>query len=288
VNASAANAGGTVFTLKNNWWGASPPVTSNFSGTSDINYEPWLTALNGSITANQRPFNTTALGSISPTDGITITTIIQGVTFNLADVGYHNGIGGAQGTRVLEYELGVATNPNFNPATTYNGTAYPAQSAIVSHNIPILTYGNTYYWRVRARNTTDNAGWSDYGTGVSGNYYWFEIRQPQVMLYLTADKDRASAGEIVRYTLSFNNPEPTMNSVVITAILPNEVYSNGTVSVNGVSTYTVRAYNVTSGGTPMTWPVPTANRNEIKRFEVTIPTLNHNASGTFVYQAVVK
>ena len=315
VNATA----GGPFTLENNWWGknlTAPEDRVIFGGTVAIDYEPWLNAAYPSgVATSRKPFTTTELGAIYPPDGTVTTNIITGVSFNVGDLGYHNGA-------VLQYQIDVAVNTtNFISAYSYtlpSASLLPGQGGTIflpfsSIGLPPPAQGNTYFWRVRAQNTTDGLPWSDYGAGLAGNYYWFRIDQPQIILTVAADKIMASAGEQVNYTLSYRNPETIdMGNVIITAILPDEVYSNGTVSLAGIDSSNgsviLRAYDAIAGGTQLGivsttsggtisnstggW-VSAANNYRIKRLELEITVLRSvtsatGKSGTFTYQTVVK
>jgi uncharacterized repeat protein (TIGR01451 family) len=298
------------YILKNNWWGANPPSVAQFTGTNKINYEPWLTAANGSAVAGFAPYDiSSAVNGIEsfrePFNGAVLSNSLTHVTLNfkLDDIGYHNGT-------PLTYDLEISTAPDFSGSkiNILGGTGYPRDTTI-SRSVLITTLpsgGNTYYWRVK---TTDAYGLTTI-TPVSWN---FTIIQPEIKLTLQADKPQASAGQEVSYTLSFENPSAQdliLSNVEIVAILPEDVYWDGRVNLSGITSgmgnVTVRAFSDIAGATPVasfttttgqnvdnsptawTPPLPAANNHTVRRFSVIFPTMPKGANGTFQYRTRVK
>jgi uncharacterized repeat protein (TIGR01451 family) len=303
-NFSAANprvtAGvGSVVKLENNYWGAAKPSTANFSGTAEIDYEPWRNASGGSTEAREVP---QAVFNITPASGTIFTSGVSSVNFSLEDLGYHNGT-------PLQYGIQIANNANFTSPlhSSRSGAAYPRGGA-ATHTFSAINTPGTYYWRVSVNNTTDTAGWGAYPPAPG--YFTFSIRDSQINLTLAASKTQASAGEQVNYTLNFDNPESfAFSNVKLTAILPDDVYWNGTVQLSNMQamgSVTVQAYADLNGtqalgsytGVPGSnsfippVSVPEADNHRVRRFDVTITTLSASgsggSSGAFTYQTLVK
>ncbi|MDR2431422.1 MAG: hypothetical protein LBD99_04130 [Candidatus Margulisbacteria bacterium] len=291
--------------LENNYWGAAVPATANFSGSGEIDYEPWWSTSTGAgSTPRQVPVPT----YIAPANGAILTSAVDRVTFSIDDIGYH-------GDAPLEYRLEIsqAGDSTFSfPKYSDSASGYARGSTVV-HTFPAIganEYG-TYYWRVSVNNTkSDNGNW-----GTQTAPYSFTIRQPMLNLQLTADKAQASAGEKVTYTLNFSNTEtpPTDKlSVVLTAVLPDDVFWNGTLrlitqpdmgtitvkaySDNGATAQKGATYSSTSAAGTITIPtnsspglnIPASEHHTVRRFDVTITKLGSGKAGSLVYETIVK
>jgi uncharacterized repeat protein (TIGR01451 family) len=170
----------------------------------------------------------------------------------------------------------------------------------------LYTFGHTYTWTAQAQNTT-NLGW-----GTLNVPFVFTIDSPQVTLTLAADRTAASAGDTVRYRITYaNNWTNAVANTNITSILPDDVYFNGNIDLNSLAasmgTVTVNAYtNVTGVGLPagqVVYVAPVGARSitnatagwlaagtntQIKRIDVQVQALNPAQTGTIDYYTIVK
>jgi uncharacterized repeat protein (TIGR01451 family) len=129
-------------------------------------------------------------------------------------------------------------------------------------------------------------------------------------LTLSASTAQASAGETVSYTIDFRNNSSVsmMTNATITSVIPNEVYFNGTLTLQnilaGMLNIIVTAYDgsgaaigtvtvASAGTTTITNATPgwvsAANNSLVRRLTVTISgTLNPIDSGRIVYGTIVR
>lgn len=298
---SATGATGVV-NLSRNYWGALNPSVTNVTGTDEIQYEPWLNAAApGGAVAYQAPtvVNRT---TIIPADGANLATIPTAVTFDVYDLGYHNGTPLQYYVRIYD-QSGTLLNV---PAWT---GAVPGPGATVSYPLGFVpAIGNTYYWDAQVQNT-QTPGAYQYSPFPSPSFN-FSIQKPDLGLTLSASTAQASAGDTVTYTINFRNNSASalMNNSTITSVLPNEVYFNGTISLQGITagmlnvivtaydgsgaalgTVTVSAAGTTTITNATGGWVSAANNALVRRLTVNIAgTLNPLAGGQVIYNTIVK
>lgn len=216
VYANSSGVGTTVY-LEQNYWSVNPPVTTNFSGSDVIDYEPWRNATGGN--ASLRP----TADLVVPINGASLASQPQRLTLNVQEIGMYN-------DSPITYELQLDTSPAFTAPTLFTA---PSQRhwTNISANVSAYPFvlGTTYYWRARARSIADGLGFGSWSPSWN-----FSIAKPKLMLQLTADKTNASAGEQVRYQVQFTAVTSTnISNATIVSCLPDDVYFNGNLTLTG-------------------------------------------------------
>lgn len=308
VTSSTGTSGAPVY-FERNYWGVPNPATPNFSGTGTIDYEPWY--IDTSLTTT-RELAPTATAFI-PVDGSNIAVAPARLTFNIWEIGYHNGN--------VPYDLEIANNPAFTAPYAFSGNKIC--NSTIFHDISgTLPAGNgfwipntEYFWRIRTDSPADTIvmpPWSESIPSAS-----FILQGPQVDLVLTSDRTFASAGQQVLYTVDFtNNSDPSLgaslSAVRIVNVLPDDVFFDGQIqlsSINpsmsmgnivfsfysdaaGTALIATKTYTTdTIDNTPLA--AAAQNRN-VRRIDVVISTLPDSTSGgdqnhgIFRYRTIVK
>jgi len=253
-DSSIYNNASVVVTAENNWFGSNPPDASKFNGSGEIDYEPWLDALYPGGVGAQSPPATVSATTITPTDGSLLDNAPSALNFSTYDAGYY-------GDNPLEFRVQIADNNLFVPtlidkySRDGSGSGFGDFANTNNINFQTVTYnltggsltpGATYYWRIMGKDRHGTDSWS-----VWSPTFNFSISKPDVSIVLSSSVARASAGEIVEYTLVYQNNEAlgsVKNNEIIFA-LPEEVMANGTVQItvpNGRSV-TVNAYDDLTG-----------------------------------------
>jgi hypothetical protein len=298
IDAYASSSGETgIVYMEGNYWGANPPVTTNFSGTNIIDYEPWKSATG--VNTSLRPTSNLLI----PVNNANLSAAPTRLTFNAEEIGMYN-------DSPITYQLQLDTSPAFTAPTVFTA-ANQRHWVSISANVSSYTFavGTRYYWRVRSQSSADGLGYGSWTPSWN-----FIIAQPVLQLTITTNPNvnYASAGSTVVYQIAFDyistNPANITNSKVVSC-LPDDVYFNGNLNLSGFSssygTITVTAYQDLAGtvalgsysGTVSStlalsngyagW-VSAANNHLVRRIDTQINVLNTGNTGYITYGTIVK
>ncbi|MFC1517164.1 hypothetical protein ACFL5G_01270 [Candidatus Margulisiibacteriota bacterium] len=281
---------------ENVWYGSNPPLTTGFSGTGVIDYEVW--SINDTCASSTSlPPVITAL-PIYPPNGSNLPSPPTDYTFSGTDIGMH-------GDSPVEYQVRLSTvntfitvDFDFTTGRVANGTFnYPTVNVLEGP-------GLIYYWQVRGRDPDGTNTW-----GVWSPTWNFTIQGPSINIEKLADVTQAGAGDIVNYTVSFNNTGGVAINNNFIDVLPTDVYFNNTgasiqIPANAANV-TFSAWDANTGGTRLgyqvlvpnggpqgiTWAddvLTAAEALQVRRIEIEVESITQNVQGYIYFRTNVR